>query len=192
MSLFLNTYRGVDRMKKILVLFLTIYMGIISFSQIDDRLGALNKEEEAKLEKRVEEVSEATDLNFYVNYFKGEDTLQLKEVQKSVIINLQRVDDNNLKVSLNFTQDIDIEEYRGEIENILDNLEEILNEGKNLEYSMELLGSLEEVLLKAKKADEEKKKSFSEQGNNTGKIIFLIAFLGGVYYLKRKKIKFKR
>ncbi len=179
-------------MKKILVLFLTIYMGILSFSQIDDRLGALNKEEEAKLEKRVEEVSEATDLNFYVNYFKGEDTLQLKEVQKSVIINLQRVDDNNLKVSLNFTQDIDIEEYRGEIENILDNLEEILNEGKNLEYSMELLGSLEEVLLKAKRADEEKKKSFSEQGNNTGKIIFLIAFLGGVCYLKRKKIKFKR
>ncbi len=179
-------------MKKVLILFLTIYMGVFSFSQIDDRLGALTKEEKAKLEKKVEEVSEATDLEFYVNYFKGEDTLQLKEVQKSVIINLQRVDEDNLKVSLNFTQDIDIEEYRGEIENILDNLEEILNEGKNLEYSMELLGSLEDVLVKAKKADEEKKKSFSEQGNNTGKIIFLIVFLGGAYYLRRKKIKFKR
>lgn len=179
-------------MKKVLILFLTIYMGVLSFSQIDDRLGALNKEETAKLEKKVEEVSEATDLEFYVNYFKGEDTLQLKEVQKSVIINLQRVDEDNLKVSLNFTQDIDIEEYRGDIENILDNLEEILNEGKNLEYSMELLGSLEEVLLKAKKADEEKRKSFSAQGNNTGKIIFLIVFLGGVFYLKKKKFKFKK
>lgn len=179
-------------MKKIFILFLTMYMSVLSFSQINDKLGVLNKDERVKLEEKIEEVSEATDLNFYVNYFKGEDTLQLKEVQKSVIINLQRVDDDNLKVSLNFTQDIDIEEYRGDLENILDNLEEILSEGKNLEYSMELLGSLEEVLLKAKKADEQKKKDFSDQGNNKGKVIFLIAFLGGVYYLRKKKFKFKK
>jgi len=179
-------------MKKILILFLTMYMSILSFSQITDKLGALNKDERVKLEEKIEEVSEATDLQFYVNYFKGEDTIQLKEVQKSVIINLQKVDEDNLKVSINFTQDIDVEEYREDLENILDNLEEILNEGKNLEYSMELLGSLEEVLLKAKKADEEKKKGFTEQGNNKGKVVFLIVFLGGVYYLKKKKFKFKK
>lgn len=185
-------YRGVSEMKKVLILFLTMYMSILSFSEVNDKLGILNEEEKVKLEKKIEEVSETTDLRFYVNYFKEEDTLQLKETEKSVIINLLKVDENNLKVSINFTQDMDVEEYREEVENILDNLEEILREGKNLEYSVELLGSLEEVLIKAKKIDEQGKKDFSKQGNNKSKFLFLIAFLGGLYYLRKKRGKFNR
>jgi len=176
-------------MKKILVLFLVVYMSVLSAAGVDDKAGILTEIEKAELEKRVEEVSEKTGLDIYMNYFTVKDSIELKEVEKSVIINFLKQDSSTLEVRINLTQDVSIEEYRGNIENTLDNLEPFLKEEKYLKYSMELLGSIEEVLVKTQSTDEEKEKDFEKQGNSKAKIIILLVFLGGLFYLRKRKNK---
>ena len=179
-------------MKKITVLFLIIYMSILSFAKVDDRVGVLTEEEREKLQTRVEEVSKSTGVDFYINYSKEGSTPQLKEVEKSVIIDLVKVDNSNLKVKVNFTQDMEVEEYRDEVEGTLDNLEEFLKEGKNLEYSMELLGSLEELILKEKEVEKIEKKEFARKGNNKSSLLILLLILGGVFFYRKKMKQLKR
>ena len=176
-------------MKKIVILFLTIYIGTLSFSEVSDKINILQTEEKVKLEEKVKEVSEKTDLKVYVNYFEDKDAIELKEVEKSVIINFLKEDTGNLTVSVNLTQDVNIEEYRGNIENTLDNLEPFLVDGEYLEYSLELLGSLEEVILKSQAVDSEKEKEFKEQGKSKSKMLILFVFLGGLFYLRKRKAK---
>ena len=51
-------------MKKISILFLMVYMCILSFAEVNDSIGVLTKEEKGKLEARVEEVSKSQELIF--------------------------------------------------------------------------------------------------------------------------------
>ena len=188
----LNIFRGEKIMKRIAVLFLIIYISILSFAEVNDKVGVLTEEERGKLQTRLEEVSKTTGVNFYINYSKEGETPQLKEVEKSVIIDLIKVDSSNLKVKVNFTQDIEVEEYREEVEGTLENLEEFLNEGKNLEYSIELLGSLEELILKEKETEKIEKKEFAKKGNNKSKFLILLFILGGVFFYRKKMKSLKR
>jgi len=178
-------------MKKISILFLMVYMCILSFAEVNDSIGVLTKEEKGKLETRVEEVSKSTGINFLVNYSEEGKTPQLKEVEKSVIIDLVKIDSKTLKVKVNFTQDIEIEEYTDEIEKTLGNLEEFLNDGKTFEYSVELLGNLEGLILKEKESEEVEKKEFAEKGNNKSNFAILIFLLGGIVLYRRKNKKSK-
>ena len=115
----------------------------------------------------------------------------MKEVEKSVIIDLVKIDSKTLKVKVNFTQDIEIEEYTDEIEKTLGNLEEFLNDGKTFEYSVELLGNLEGLILKEKESEEVEKKEFAEKGNNKSNFAILIFLLGGIVLYRRKNKKSK-
>lgn len=174
---------------KRLILFLIFSISVVSFSDVNDKIGFLKDDEKTQVEAKVEEASESTGLNFHVNYVGSDETTQLKEEEKSVIINLVKADGNTLKVRVNFTQDIQIEEYKEEIEGTLDNLEDFIEKGQNLQYSLELIGNVEEVIKKSQSLQKTETEEFKEKGNNKSKFFILILLIGGVFLYRRKMKK---
>lgn len=178
-------------MKKILVVLMLI-VGNLSFGEVVDDIKALTKEEKAAVEKRIDEVKKTTDLDFKVKYSKEKDIQQLKEVEKSVIINFIKITDSDLKVSINFTQDIEIQSRVEEIEENLNTLESYLEDGDSGKYTIELIGAVEESILAGKEDMELEKEAISSKGATKGKFLIIIGILLlilalGVLVLKRTK-----
>lgn len=174
--------------KKILGLFILI-LSVFSFSQIKDNLGSFSSEETKRIEKRMEEISKKSKLDLYINTYKDGKNTQLKVLEKSVIIDMVKVDNEHLNVKLSFSQDIDISSYQEELENVLGNLENLITEGENEQYTMELLTSLEDIFNRMGEDKEIQKEKFSKGGNLSGVFLFLI-FLGvGVFVGRNKKVR---
>ncbi|WP_320045786.1 hypothetical protein [uncultured Ilyobacter sp.] len=175
--------------KKILVLFILI-LSVLSFSQIKDNLGSFSDEEVKKIEERMEEISKNSELDLYINTYKsGGNNTQLKVLEKSVIIDMVKVDNEHLNVKLSFSQDIDISPYQEELENVLGNLGNLITEGENEKYTLELLSSLEDIFKRMGEDKEIQKEKFSKSGNLNGVFLFLV-FLGiGIFVGKNKKVR---
>ncbi|WP_319369898.1 hypothetical protein [uncultured Ilyobacter sp.] len=174
--------------KKILVLFVLV-LSVLSFSQIKDNLGSFSEEETKRIEKRMEEISKNSDFDLYINTYKPGENTQLKVLEKSVIIDMVKVDDEHLNVKLSFSQDIDISLYQEELENVLGNLGNLITEGENEKYTMELLTSLEDVFNRMGEDKEIQKEKFSKSGNLSGVFLFLIFLVIGVFVGKNKKVR---
>ncbi|WP_372714641.1 hypothetical protein [Ilyobacter sp.] len=174
--------------KKILILFVLI-LSVLSFSQIKDNLGSFSDEEVKRIEERMEEISKNSELDLYINTYKPGENTQLKVLEKSVIIDMVKVDSEHLNVKVSFSQDIDISPYQEEIENVLGNLGNLITEGENEKYTMELLTSLEDIFNRMGEDKESQKEKFSKSGNLSGVFLFLI-FLGiGVFVGKNEKVR---
>jgi hypothetical protein len=161
----------------------------LSFSKLNDDLGVFSKEEIERIEQRVDEISKESELDIYINTYKVGKNTQLKVLEKSVIIDMIKVDNNNLTVKLNFTQDVDISPYQEEIENILGNLGDLILEGENEKYTIDLLGSLEDVFKRMAEDQEVQKDKFSGGKKPNKFLIFLISFVITLSVIKRKEIK---
>jgi len=174
--------------KKILVLFILI-LSVVSFSQITDNLGSFSDEETKRIETKMEEISKNSELDLYINTYKAGENTQLKVLEKSVIIDMVKVDNEHLNVKLSFSQDIDISSYQEELENVLGNLGNLITEGENEKYTLELLNSLEDIFKRMGEDKEIQKEKFSKSGNLNGVFLFLV-FLGiGVFVGKNKKVR---
>ncbi|WP_319204164.1 hypothetical protein [uncultured Ilyobacter sp.] len=174
--------------KKILVLFILI-LSVLSFSQIKDNLGSFSDEEVKRIEERMEEISKNSELDLYINTYKTGENTQLKVLEKSVIIDMVKVDDEHLNVKLSFSQDIDISPYQEELENVLGNLGNLITEGENEKYTLELLNSLEDIFKRMGEDKEIQKEKFSKSGNLNGVLLFLV-FLGiGIFVGKNKRVR---
>ncbi len=176
-------------MRKKLLIVLVLLISVLSFSQIKDDLGAFSEEEINRIEKRMEEISEKSELDIYINTYKTGKNIQLKVLEKSVIIDMVKEDSNHLNVKLNFTQDIDVSSYQEELENILGNLGNLISEGENEKYTLELLTNLEDVFNRMAEDKEVQKDKFSKSGFTASFFVFMIILGGVLVVIKNKNIK---
>lgn len=176
-------------MRKKITGLLFILIMTVSFSQVKDDLGVFSKDEIQRIEEKISEISKESELDIYVNTYRSGKNTQLKVLEKSVIIDMVKVDNNNLKVKLNFTQDVDVRPYQEEIENMLGNLGNLILEGENEKYTMDLLGSLEDVFKRMAEDQAAQEEKFSESKKPNKLYIFLISFALTLSVIKRREIK---
>lgn len=104
-------------MKKILFLFLAINM--FSFSEIKDQIKIIPMEELREIEKKIDEVERKNEVKIYVKTVSGEESMQVENPQKTVMIILQKISETKYATELKFTEDLRMEEKDKEIDLLL-------------------------------------------------------------------------
>lgn len=130
-------------MKKICVLFFLIVNSIFSFANLTDNLNILKEEEKKIVEERIKQFSDEKKIAIFVNTLPIDEGFQISDPEHAMILNLKKVEDSKkYEVELSFSKDIDIEDYRDEIEEVLNSTEAIL---KQEEYGKYLAATLDEL-----------------------------------------------
>lgn len=131
-------------MKKwIFVVFLTL--SCFSFASIRDNLELLSKEDQERIEKKIQEIYQEKEVKVYINTLVEEEGFQVSDPERTVVLNLHPGKEG-AKVSLSFSKDIDIEEEEEQVNLILDNASSLLLSKKTGEYLYQVLDGVEYLL----------------------------------------------
>ena len=79
-----------------------------------------------------------------------EEGFSVADPEKVIILNIKKEENSKGKIELNFSRDIDVEEYQEDINLILNNAEEALSKGEIGKYSIEVLEGIDGILDKIK------------------------------------------
>ena len=133
-------------MRKKLIIVSFLLMSIFSFAKITDDLKLFKKEEITAIEQKIGEISDKRKVTIYVNSFSEEEGFVVEKAEKLIILNLIKKSENNYKVELKLTKDMELDEFRENIDEILTINEKYLKEKKVGEYVVETLVGLDGVL----------------------------------------------
>lgn len=133
-------------MRKKVVLLGLFLMNFLTFGKINDSLELFNEEEKVALEKKIEEVSQDKGVTIYLNTFSKDEGFVSDKAERVVILNLIKTDENKIKVELKLTKDMELDDFQGNIDNILVINEKYLKEKNFVQYSDGVLNGVNEIL----------------------------------------------
>jgi hypothetical protein len=149
MDLFLK-YIKEKRVKKLLITIgLIIVMGN-SYAGVNDTLKLFSEEEKVSVEQKITELENKRKLHIHVNTLSLEEGFSVEDPEKVIILNIKKEENSKGKIELNFSRDIDVEDYQEDINLILSNAEGTLSKGEIGKYSIEVLEGIDGVLDKIK------------------------------------------
>ena len=150
MDLFLK-YIKEKRVKKLLITIgLIIVMGN-SYAGVNDTLKLFSEEEKVSVEQKITELENKRKLHIHVNTLSLEEGFSVEDPEKVIILNIKKEENSKGKIELNFSRDIDVEDYQEDINLILSNAEGTLSKGGEIgKYSIEVLEGIDGVLDKIK------------------------------------------
>ncbi|MBQ3437351.1 MAG: hypothetical protein IJG31_02415 [Fusobacterium sp.] len=130
-------------MKKIHILLFFLINSVFSFANLTDNLNLLKEEDKKIVEERMKQLAEEKNLTVFVNTLPSDEGFKISDPEHAMILNLKKIENTKkYEVELSFSKDIDIEDYRDEIEEALNSTEEIL---KQEEYGKYLGATLDEI-----------------------------------------------
>lgn len=138
-------------MKKLLITIgLIIVMGN-SYAGVNDTLKLFSEEEKVSVEQKITELENKRKLHIHVNTLSLEEGFSVEDPEKVIILNIKKEENSKGKIELNFSRDIDVEDYQEDINLILSNAEGTLSKGGEIgKYSIEVLEGIDGVLDKIK------------------------------------------
>ena len=149
MDLFLK-YIKEKRVKKLLITIgLIIVMGN-SYAGVNDTLKLFSEEEKVSVEQKITELENKRKLHIHVNTLSLEEGFSVEDPEKVIILNIKKEENSKGKIELNFSRDIDVEDYQEDINLILSNAEGTLSKGEIGKYSIEVLEGIDGILDKIK------------------------------------------
>lgn len=150
MDLFLK-YIKEKRVKKLLITIgLIIVMGN-SYAGVNDTLKLFSEEEKVSVEQKITELENKRKLHIHVNTLSLEEGFSVEDPEKVIILNIKKEENSKGKIELNFSRDIDVEDYQEDINLILSNAEGTLSKGGEIgKYSIEVLEGIDGILDKIK------------------------------------------
>ncbi len=167
------------------VLILALVICKLSFSQVDDKVGALKRAEIEKIDRLIEESREEAGLNYRINIINSDTEVgkDLNKYEKSVIINLVFQENKKYKVSINLSQDIDVTSSKESIVEVLENSEKTLKKGEFSNFFKDLIIELN-VLLNPEK----EKVEIAPEGKKLNFWKYLIIIIPILFFKKIVKI----
>jgi hypothetical protein len=131
--------------KKIFVLF--FMFSAMTFSLVRDEIGFFSEQEEKEINERVQLLEKQFDINFQINLIL-EDSFNenLNNLEKTVIINLLKTDERVLKLNLMFSSDLEVSEYKDDINELLSNLELLIVNGEYQDFIYELTANVSDII----------------------------------------------
>lgn len=137
-------------MKKRLMAIGFFLVSILTFGKVNDNLNLFNENQKIEIEKKVEDISEKRNISVYINSFSEDEGFVAEKVEKLVILNLIKTDDNRLKIELKLTKDIELDEVQDAVNELLNTNEQYLQEKQFDKYAVEILSGLDDILAEIK------------------------------------------
>lgn len=167
-------------MKKLL--FLLVVISTFLFADVKDQGNVFKSEEIKAINDRIKLLKEQTGVDFDVITLVSEDEKLLNpdsEVKNKIIIILQKGEDNNVKVKVAVSNDIDISTYGDKINKKLDELERVISPKTFSDYTLELLAETGDILTSIK-LDQE---SLAKEQEGIDKRAIIVFFLKSIGYI---------
>ena len=183
-------------MRKYLLSLCMLCFSCIAWAEVNDTLNLIPKKEIPEIEEKIHEIYNKKKVKVYVNTLTEGEGFQVADPERTVILNISRDKTTQVKVTLRFSKDIDIEEEQSKMDLSLDNASSILIGGKPGEYILQVLDGVEYLLenveisepqilmQKAEEKAEFQKGIFISLG-----VILLLLLKIGYDFLKKKKAK---
>lgn len=131
--------------RKFFLLF--ILLSSATFSIVRDEIAFFSEQEEKKINTRVELLEKQFDIKFQINLLSEElENENLNNLQKTVIINLLKTEDRLLKLNLKFSNDLEVSEYRDDINELLNNLDLLMINGEYQDFIYELTANISDII----------------------------------------------
>lgn len=133
-------------MKKFLTIIGVFVIISSSYAGINDILNLFSEEEKLAVQQKITELEDKRKLHIHVNTLPKEEGFSVEDPEKVIILNIKKDEDGKGKIELNFSRDINIEEYQEDINLILSDAETTLANGKIGDYSIEILNGIDGIL----------------------------------------------
>ncbi|TDT67931.1 hypothetical protein EV215_1937 [Hypnocyclicus thermotrophus] len=178
-------------LKKLFFIYLLLITSI--FANIEkDELNFFNENQISKINKKIKNIEKERKVNIKIFILKEEPENQLIKDKKSVIILLFKKENGNIGINLKFTNDINIIDYKSEIDNLLEDLSPLIINKEYEDFIYELLANISDILIFVEKENndaigtieknKENQKIILKNILNLILILFLMIVLGFVIY----------
>lgn len=134
-------------MRKIYISVIFLLFSIFSLANFNDNLTLLKEDEKKIVEEKITELNNKKNITIFVNTLSSDEGFAVSDPEHAVILNLKRVENSKkFTVELSFSKDIDIEDYKADIDEILGNTEDLLKQGQYTKYIIATLDGIGTIL----------------------------------------------
>lgn len=134
-------------MKKIYTIIVFLLLSVFSFANFNDNLNLLKEEDQKLVEEKITELGDNKNITVFVNTLSADEGFAISDPEHAVILNLKKMENSKkFSVELSFSKDIEIDDYKDDINEVLANTEEILKQGEYTKYLLATLDGIGTVL----------------------------------------------
>jgi len=128
------------------IVFLFLMINILSFGKIEDGLNLLNLKDKRRIEKLITKIENSKDIIIYIKTVNGEESIQLENPQKTVMIIVQKINDEKVASELKFTEDLRMEDKEHDLNLILVNNKDYMFDAKYEDYFENVLMGIDKLV----------------------------------------------
>jgi len=128
------------------IVFLFLMINILSFGKIEDGLNLLNLKDKRRIEKLITKIENSKDVIIYIKTVNGEESIQLENPQKTVMIIVQKINDEKVASELKFTEDLRMEDKEHDLNLILVNNKDYMFDAKYEDYFENVLMGIDKLV----------------------------------------------
>lgn len=128
------------------IVFLFLMINILSFGKIEDGLNLLNLKDKRRIEKLITKIENSKDIIIYIKTVNGEESIQLENPQKTVMIIVQKINDEKVASELKFTEDLRMEDKEHDLNLILVNNKDYMFDAKYEDYFENVLIGIDKLV----------------------------------------------
>ncbi|WP_163469468.1 hypothetical protein [Fusobacterium sp. IOR10] len=128
------------------IVFLFLMINILSFGKIEDGLNLLNLKDKRRIEKLITKIENSKDIIIYIKTVNGEESIQLENPQKTVMIIVQKINDEKVASELKFTEDLRMEDREHDLNLILVNNKDYMFDAKYEDYFENVLMEIDKLV----------------------------------------------
>lgn len=164
-------------MKKIFIALTFVLFSVLSFAAFNDNLNLLKEEDRKNIEEKIDSISNMKKITIFVNTLSADEGFAISDPEHALIINLKKVENaKKYEVEISFSKDIDIEDYRSEIEEVLTESETILKQEEYAKYLVTVLDGLGTILENVE-IEPLNQMTMTKEQETTGNNIALLSFI---------------
>lgn len=165
-------------MKKIYTTIIFLLFSIFSFANFNDNLNLLKEEERKIVEEKIKQLSSEKNITVFVNTLPIDEGFAISDPEHAMIFNLKKVDNSKkFEVELSLSKDIDIEDYKNDIDEVLASTEEILKQGDYKKYIIATLDGVGTVLNNVE-IEPLNQMTMTKEQEESGNNIFIVLAVG--------------
>ncbi|MFA6708257.1 MAG: hypothetical protein WCR79_00985 [Fusobacterium sp.] len=135
------------------IVFLFLMINILSFGKIEDGLNLLNLKDKRRIEKLITKIENNKDIIIYIKTVNGEESMQLENPQKTVMIIIQKINDEKIASELKFTEDLRMEDKEHDLNLILVNNKDYMFDAKYENYFENILVGIDKLIDSSEKEE---------------------------------------
>ncbi len=165
-------------MKKIYTTIIFLLFSIFSFANFNDNLNLLKEEDKKIVEEKIKQLSSEKNITVFVNTLPIDEGFAISDPEHAMIFNLKKVDNSKkFEVELSLSKDIDIEDYKNDIDEVLASTEEILKQGDYKKYIIATLDGVGTVLNNVE-IEPLNQMTMTKEQEESGNNIFIVLAVG--------------